>query len=89
MRPDGGVRPDGGMRPDAGGADAGDPPVGDAGSDAGTQGDAGTPVTGTTTWTAYGVETLTPTVNRGCGCGATPGLDLLGLVALLGFWRRK
>jgi hypothetical protein len=84
VRPDGGVRPDAGF--DAGLADAGDPPVGDAGTDAGVA-DAGN--TSTLTRVAFGTESLTPAVNRGCGCGATPGLDLLGLVAMLGFLRRR
>ncbi len=90
---DAGVR-DAGVR-DAGvlpRPDAGSPPVGDAGPppplpDAGAR-DGGT-ATGVLTRAALGTERLTPALNRGCGCGATSGVEGFGLLALLGAWRRR
>jgi hypothetical protein len=77
MRPDGGVvRPDGGVR-DAGVADAGPPPSSDAG------------FSSSRTLVAYGNERLSPALNRGCGCGATSGLEAWGALALLGVLTRR
>ena len=77
MRPDGGVvRPDGGVR-DAGVADAGAPPASDAG------------FSSSRTLVAYGTERLSPALNRGCGCGATSGLEAWGALALLGALTRR
>jgi hypothetical protein len=96
-RPDAG-RPDAG-RPDAGAdagpvpplPDAGDPPLGDAGTDAGRP-DAGVPPASDggqrPSFTAkLGVESLSPAVARGCGC--TSGAELLAGLMLLGLLRRR
>lgn len=86
-RPDAGR--DGGFVPPV---DAGDPPVGDAGVDAG-RADAGPPSSDggqRPTFTGkLGVETLSPAVNRGCGCGASPGAEWLSVLALAGWWLRR
>ncbi len=97
-RLDAGTPPfDAGVR-DAGGgtADAGDP-VQDAGApppaqDAGLR-DAGVPARDAGSFVssknleAYGNERLSPALNRGCGCGATSGLEAWAALALLGFFR--
>jgi hypothetical protein len=101
---DGGTPPppfDAGMR-DAGVRDGGTRPVNDAGSpvpplqDAGMpQTDAGVPpsdggtVVFTRTLQAYGNEELRPALNRGCGCGATSGLEAWAALGLLGLLNRR
>jgi len=81
---DAGVR-DAGLPPKP---DAGAPPPGDAGTPPLT--DAGMPpVTGSRTLGKLGTESLTPALTRGCGCGATSGLEGFAALALLGAWRRR
>ena len=99
--PDAGVR-DAGMPPPPP-PDAGDPPVLDGGSpppppvDAGMRDggmvpplpDGGAGGGGGTTYTKLaGVESLSPAVDRGCGCGSTPGAEWL-LALLLPLARRR
>lgn len=90
---DGGVIP---PVPDAGGRDAGLPPGRDAGPppllDAGVS-DAGVPPAEggvfTKVLTALGTERLSPALDRGCGCGATSGLEAWAALALLGLINRR
>ena len=66
------------------------PPLPDAGvvtMDAGVPSDGG--VRFTKTLTAYGVESLSPALRRGCGCGATTGLEAWVALVLLGARRRR
>lgn len=74
--------------------DAGDPPVGDAGmappfpSDAGMMPtDAG--FVSTLRLPKLGTESLSPAVNRGCGCGASSGAQWLAGLVLLALRRRR
>jgi uncharacterized protein (TIGR03382 family) len=83
---------DGGVR-DAGipQRDAGPPPPVDSGvpTDAGQPAsDAGTALF-TRTLTAYGNERLSPALTRGCGCGATSGLEAWAALMLLGLINRR
>lgn len=89
-------RPDAGMRFDGGSGDpiidAGGPPLPvDAGRpDAGMmpRPDGGQPMFSRTI-EALGTEALTPALNRGCGCGATTGLEGWVALLLLGVIRRR
>ncbi|MGV3621534.1 MAG: MYXO-CTERM sorting domain-containing protein [Archangium sp.] len=90
---DAGLIFDGGMDPipqppmDAGVPDAGRPDAGMQPIDAGVTSDAG--VTPPRTSPALGEETLSPMVNRGCGCsGGEAALMLPLLLVLLGVRRR-
>lgn len=87
--------------PDAGSGDAGNDPIADAGGpappqDAGVR-DAGAPpqpqpdggVSFTRTLEAYGTERLSPALTRGCGCGATTGLEAWAALGLLGLINRR
>ena len=99
---DGGIIPppfDGGMMRDAGiprrdgGVffDAGQP-VTDAGvpvSDAGTPPVSDGGFTSSKTLSALGTEQLSPAISRGCGCGATTGLEAWAALALLGVITRR
>lgn len=76
---------------DAGAVDAGEPEV-DAGPgetiDAGLEPeDAGAPDAGPSKWDTY-VPSDTGKIRPGCGCGATGGLEVFALLALLGLARR-
>ena len=88
---DAGVR-DAGVR-DAGASDAGNDPIADAGGppvrDAGVPPRDGGTVMFSRTLQAYGTERLSPALNRGCGCGATSGLEAWAALALLGFINRR
>ena len=63
--------------------------------DSGVPTDAGSPASdaGTAmfsrTLTAYGTERLSPALSRGCGCGATSGLEAWAALALLGLIRKR
>lgn len=59
------------------------------GIDAGTPTDGGVPPRFTKTLTALGTEPLSPALNRGCGCGATTGLEGWAALALLGALARR
>jgi hypothetical protein len=86
MRDAGIPRRDGGVFVDAGRpvidsgipvVDAGQPPVSDGG------------FTSSKTLTALGTEQLSPVISRGCGCGATTGLEAWVGLALLGLINRR
>jgi hypothetical protein len=77
-RRDGGVFVDAGQPfRDAGVVDAGTPPVSDGG------------FTSSKTLAALGTEQLSPAISRGCGCGATTGLEAWAALALLGLINRR
>jgi len=89
---DAGVVRDAGLPP---APDAGDPPVGDAGMAPPFPGDAGIVMptdagfVSTRQLPKLGTESLSPAVNRGCGCGASSGAQWLAGLLVLALRRRR